>query len=438
MTNYRDYLEKYHPHAKEYHQAVQEVFDDIEAFYQDHDKYQHSNVLERLMEPDRILRFRVSWEDDAGNICVNRGWRVQFCNALGAYKGGIRFHPSVNESILKFLGFEQCFKNALTGLPMGGGKGGADFNPKGKSPREVMRFCFAYMDELYRHIGPDTDVPAGDINVGDKEIGYMFGRYLRLTSRWEGAMTGKSPTFGGSCGRAEATGYGVVYLLEEMLNHHDKALKGMRVAISGAGNVALHTAEKCIQEGAKVITISDSAGTLVFKDGMTESELKAIKKLKLEDNGNLESYDGGTFNQGKKPWSIETDIAIPCATQNELEEKDAKQLIQNNIVAVVEGANMPLTQQAQALMIKQNILYGPGKIANAGGVAVSGLERTQNAAFTSWSLSKVDKTLKKIMHDIHDRATMHIEKENGIYQYRKGANIYGFKKLADSLVAFGL
>ncbi len=436
---YQDYLENYHPHSDEYHQAVEEVFEDVESFYNDHDKYHSDNLLERLMEPDRILRFRVCWEDDDGNIRVNRGWRVQFNNILGAYKGGLRFHPSVNESVLKFLGFEQCFKNALTGLPMGGGKGGSDFNPKGLSDRAIMRFCHAYMDELYRHIGPDVDVPAGDINVGAREIGYLFGRYLKLTNKWEGVLTGKSPTFGGSCGRTEATGYGVIYFLKEMLDAHENKLKGKKVIISGAGNVALHAAEKCLQEEAIVLSVSDSGGTLYFKDGLTEDDLKKIKNIKLDQHGSLEDFDGGDFKADEDPWSIEeADIALPCATQNEIDEDEAKTLIKNNIQMIAEGANMPLTAKAQSIILKENIPYGPGKAANAGGVAVSGLERSQNASLESWSLEKVDKELQSIMKNIHDRCQEHVEKEDGVIPYRKGANIYGFKKLADTLLSYGV
>lgn len=434
----KQYLNKYHPHCSEFHQAVLEVVSDIADFYSTQQKYIKANILERMLEPDRIIRFRVCWEDDQGSIHVNRGWRVQFNNSHGAYKGGIRFHPNVTESILKFLGFEQCFKNILTGLPMGGAKGGSDFNPKGKSQREIMRFCQSFMNELYRHIGPDIDVPAGDINVGDREIGFMFGHYLKLTNRWEGVMTGKSPTFGGSCGRTEATGHGVVYFIEEMLEHIDQSLTGKCVIISGSGNVAIHTAEKCIEKGAKVLCLSDSDGTRLFDDGISTDILQEIKHLKFEKKGRLSELKTGTFQKDQKPWSIKADIAIPCATENEMDEDQAKQLIENGIMAVVEGANMPLTASAQDLLLKQNIIYVPGKLANAGGVAVSGLERTQNAALTAWSLDKVDKSLKEIMKEIHKRAIQHIDPEQKILQYRKGANIYSFKKLADTMLAFGV
>lgn len=435
----QDFLSYGHPHSDEYHQAVLEVFDDIADVYQKEPAYRQWNIAERMLEPDRILRFRVCWEDDQGDIQVNRGWRVQFNNVLGAYKGGLRFDPSVNESVLKFLGFEQCFKNALTGLPMGGGKGGADFNPKGRSDREIMRFCQAFMQELYRHIGPNVDVPAGDINVGPREIGFLYGHYVKLTGRWEGVLTGKSPGFGGSCGRTEATGYGVVYFLKNMLKAHDQALEGQRVLISGSGNVALHAAEKCMEEGAKVITVSDSRGTRVFRNGMTSKELEGIKHLKLEHHGSLEAAASGTYHGGKVPWSAaKGSIALPCATQNEVDEKAMKQLIDNGLVALCEGANMPLTQKAHVRLISANLLYGPGKAANAGGVAVSGLERSQNASLQSWNMKKVDTLLNEIMQNIHDRCVENVQRKDGIYPYSKGANIYAFKKLAAAMMAYGV
>jgi glutamate dehydrogenase (NADP+) len=364
---------------------------------------------------------------------------VQFNNSLGAYKGGLRFHPSVNESILKFLGFEQCFKNALTGMPMGGAKGGSDFNPKGRSDREIMRFCRAFMEELYRHIGPNVDVPAGDINVGAREIGYLFGHYLKLTNRWEGTLTGKSPDFGGSSGRAEATGYGLVYFLKNMLEAHDDDLEGKKVLVSGAGNVALHAAEKCLTEGAVVLTVSDSGGTLYFKDGMDEDHLKKIKDLKIKQGGSLADAEDGEYRKGEKPWDIvDAQIALPCATQNEIDESDAKSLIDHKVKYVAEGANMPLTSEAQEAIMAAHLIYGPGKAANAGGVAVSGLERTQNAMMEHWTLERVESELEDIMKKIHDRCTAYVEKENGIYNYRKGANITSFKQLADVLIAYGI
>lgn len=436
--NYFDYLNDFHPGDAEFHQAVKEVFEDVETFYAQNPEYQKHNIFERLMEPDRIIRFRVTWEDDNKNIQVNRAWRVQFNNALGAYKGGLRFHPTVNESVLKFLGFEQCFKNALTGLPMGGAKGGSDFNPKGRSSSEVRRFCSAMMTELHRHIGSEVDVPAGDINVGTREIGYLFGTYLKIENRWEGVLTGKSPTFGGSCGREEATGHGVVYFLEQVLHAHDEAMEDKKVLISGSGNVALFCAEKALQKKMRVLTVSDSKGFLLFKDGMTEKDLEVLKTLKFQERKRLSEAQVGEYHNGKSPWSVKADVAIPCATENEVDAHEAQQLIDHNILVVIEGANMPLTAEAQALMIKHHVIYVPGKAANAGGVAVSGFERTQNASMQSWSLTQVDQALKDIMRDIHERSVKFVEKENGVYPYRKGANIYGFQKLADTLLAYGL
>lgn len=438
--DYQSYLDNFHPNSDEYHQAVHEVFEDIQDFYSANEKYGRDNILERLMEPDRIIRFRVCWEDDDGNVQVNRAWRVQFNNALGAYKGGLRFHQTVNESVLKFLAFEQNFKNALTGLPMGGGKGGSDFNPAGRSDREVMRFCQAFMQELFHHLGPDVDVPAGDINVGTREIGYLFGHYLKLTNRWEGVLTGKAPNYGGSCGRTEATGYGVLFFTDEMLKAHGHELKGKNVVISGAGNVALHAAEKCLQEGAKVLSVSDSGGTLYFKDGLNEQNLEELKVHKLDEYRRLKTYEGGgEFQEGKKPWDIEdVDIALPCATENEMNGEEAKKLVSNKVIAIAEGANMPLNAEAQSIVMDAGVLYGPGKAANAGGVAVSGLERSQNATLESWSTAKVESKLKDIVQDIHGRCISHVQKEDGVYNYRKGANIYGFKKLADALLAYGL
>lgn len=438
LQDIKDTLNKYHPGDTEFHQAVHEVFLDIDGFYRDHEKYTTYNIAQRMIEPDRIIRFRVCWQDDSNCIRVNRAWRVQFNNALGAYKGGLRFHPTVNESILKFLGFEQTFKNALTGLPMGGAKGGSDFDPSGKSEHEIRRFCEALMQELYRHIGEDMDVPAGDINVGTREISFLFGHYLKLTNRWNGVITGKNPLFGGSCGRSEATGYGLVYFLKEMLQTHDEELAGKRVIISGAGNVALHAAEKCLAEQAVVLSISDSGGVLYFKDGMNEEQLTELKTIKLENHGALKEFNGGEYQAGKMPWEIEADIALPCATQNEMDAKAAKQLVKNKILAVAEGANMPLTADAQDVIIDNNILYGPAKAANAGGVAVSGLERTQNAAMRSWDPDKVDNELQTIMKEIHDRCTEHVYKKEGIIPYRRGANIAAFKKIAEALIAYGV
>ena len=439
MKSIQEQLENFHAGDTEFHQAVLEVYEDIKYFYGRHDVYETYNIAARMMEPDRIVRFRVTWQNDDGGIEVNRGWRVQFNNALGAYKGGLRFHPSVNESILKFLGFEQCFKNALTGLPMGGGKGGSDFDPKGRSDMEVMRFCQSYMQELCRYIGPNVDVPAGDINVGTREIGYLFGHYLKLENQFHGVITGKGTDYGGSCGRVEATGYGCIYFLEEMLNAHDQKLKGKTVIISGAGNVALHAAEKAIQEGAKVLCLSDSKGLLHFKDGLNDEDLQKIKTIKVDNHGALKDFDGaGEYKSGAEPWDIKADIALPCATQNEIDEQEAKKLVKNGVMALAEGANMPLTAKAQEVLIENKIIYGPGKAANAGGVAVSGLERTQNAEMRSWSLERVDDELRNIMKDIHRRCIEHVNKEDGVYPYRRGANITSFKKIADTLVAYGL
>lgn len=432
-------LQTTHPRDTEFHQAVTEIVDDVAGLYRDTPAYGRWNVLERLVEPDRLLRFRVCWQDDNGHIQVNRGWRVQQNHMLGAYKGGLRFEPGVNESVLKFLAFEQCFKNALTGLPMGGAKGGSDFNPKGRSELEVMRFCQAFMQELYRHIGPDIDVPAGDINVGPREIGFLYGHYVKLTNRWEGTLTGKSPNFGGSCGRVEATGYGVVYFLKSMLNAHDKDLNGISVMISGSGNVALHAAEKAIEEGAKVVTLSDSGGTLVFADGLTESDLEKVKKLKQQDRQSLAEAACGQFHKAQKPWqAAKAEVLLPCATQNEVDSDAMDTLLGKGLRAVCEGANMPLTAEAQQRLLASDCLYGPGKAANAGGVAVSGLERSQNAIMESWTAKEVDDKLKGIMAAIHDRCLEHVVRDrSGKIPYSKGANLYGFRRLADAMVAFG-
>jgi glutamate dehydrogenase (NADP+) len=440
VSDVRSILKTAHPRDTEFHQAVEEIIEDIAELYEETPAYVRWNVIERLIEPDRVLRFRVCWEDDQGNIHVNRGWRVQQNHMLGAYKGGLRFDPGVSESVLKFLAFEQCFKNALTGLPMGGAKGGSDFNPKGRSEREVMRFCQAFMQELYRHIGPDMDVPAGDINVGPREIGFLYGHYVKLTNRWEGVLTGKSPNFGGSCGRIEATGYGVVYFLENMLDAHDKKLKDTPVMISGAGNVALYAAEKAIAQGAKVLTLSDSGGTLLFKDGMTDKNLQAIKALKQEDGKSLAESSSGEFHKGQKPWQVtKASVFLPCAIQNEVDGESIKTLLDNSLFALCEGANMPLTADAQEQLLASTALYGPGKAANAGGVAVSGLERSQNAIMQSWTSAEVDAQLKSIMADIHDRCIEHVNRdESGNYPYSKGATLYGFRRLADAMVSFGI
>jgi glutamate dehydrogenase (NADP+) len=429
-----------HPRDTEFHQAVNEIVEDIVELHDQTPAYARWGIIKRLIEPDRIVRFRICWEDDQGKVQVNRGWRVQHNHMIGPYKGGLRFDPEVSESVLKFLAFEQCFKNALTGLPMGGAKGGADFNPKGRSEREVMRFCQAFMQELYRHIGPDMDVPAGDINVGSREIGFLYGHYVKLTNRWEGVLTGKSPNFGGSCGRVEATGYGVVYFLKNMLDAHDQSIDGSTVMITGSGNVALHAAEKAIEEGAKVLTLSDSSGTLVFSEGLAERELQEVKQLKQGERQSLADASCGQYCRGQKPWqAVKADVLLPCATQNEVDDDAMKALVDAGLIAVCEGANMPLTARAKKCLVASDVLYGPGKAANAGGVAVSGLERSQNAVKQPWTREEVDEQLKGIMAAIHDRCIEHVPRDgSGNYPYSKGANIYGFRRLADAMVAFGL
>lgn len=441
-TSIKKLLEKYHANQPELHQMVLEVYDDIKEFYNEQEDLQKRKVIEQLIEPDRIITFRVCWEDDNHCFQINRGWRVQHQNILGPYKGGIRFAPELNLSVLKCLAFEQSFKNALTDLPIGGAKGGANFDPKNKSEHEIRRFCWAYIEELRKYIGNDIDIPAGDIGVGTREIGYMYGHYIHLESRFTGVLTGKSPDFGGSCGRQQATGYGCVYFLEDMLKTHDQELKHKSIAISGAGNVALYAAEKALQEGAKVISLSDSDGCAHFKNGLNEEQLESIKALKFEQHGTLKQWaakgKGVDFHQGKKPWHIPCDIAMPCATENEIDAKDLKQLIDNGLLALCEGANMPLTREAQSLRQQTALLYAPGKAANAGGVAVSVLEQSQNAQHVSWPLQKVDKVLRQTMKQIHERCLENIRRSNGIYNYQKGANLWAFKKLANTLVTYGL
>ncbi len=434
-------LKKRNPHEVEFHQAVEEVAESVMPWYLDHESYREAQILERVTEPDRIISFRVSWETDNGEIRANRAWRVQFNHALGPYKGGLRFHPTVTQSILKFLGFEQIFKNSLTGLPMGGAKGGSNFNPKGKSDREVMRFCQSLMTELYRHIGEDVDIPAGDIGVGAREISFLFGHYIRLQNRWTGVLTGKGCSFGGSAVRTEATGYGCVYFCEHMLNQHDEGLEGKSVAISGSGNVALHAAEKAIEKGAIVVTLSDSDGFVHIKEGLTEEQLECVKDLKQNRQGRIsefaEKHEGVEFHEGAGPWQVKCDIALPCATQNELQKGDANALIENGVLAVCEGANMPVTADAARLLADSNILHAPGKASNAGGVAVSGLELSQNAMRISWSHDEVDSRLKKIMSEIHARCVEY-GRSNDRVNYVRGANIAGFKKVADAMLAYGV
>lgn len=425
----------------EFHQAVQEVAHSVIPFILDNPKYQEAGIFQRMTEPDRSIIFRVVWEDDQGNIQVNRGYRVQFNNSIGPYKGGLRFHPSVNLSILKFLGFEQTFKNSLTTLPMGAGKGGADFEPKGRSEREVMRFCQSYMTELVRHIGPHTDIPAGDIGVGGREISYMFGQYKRLSSRFDGALTGKALEFGGSLIRKEATGYGNAYFMQEMLEHKGEGLEGKSCVISGAGNVALYCAQKLIQLGARVLTLSDSGGFVLDSDGIDEEKLEWLIDLKTRRRGRLSEYAdhyGLEFFPGRKPWRVPSDLAFPCATQNELGVGDAAALAENGCMAVAEGANMPTTLEAIRVFRDAGILFGPGKAANAGGVAVSGLEMTQNSMRLSWTAEETEVRLHDIMKKIHRQCIHHGAEPSGYMNYVKGANIAGFIKVADAMLAYGV
>jgi glutamate dehydrogenase (NADP+) len=421
---------------------VQEVADDIFDFIADKEDYHRWQILRRIAEPDRIVSFRVSWEDDNHNIRVQRGYRVQNNNAIGPYKGGIRFHPSVNESILKFLAFEQTFKNALTGLPMGGGKGGSNFNPKGKSDGEIMRFCQSFMTELYRHIGADVDVPAGDIGVGGREIGYMFGQYKRITNQFTGVLTGKGMEYGGSLIRPEATGYGAVYFLENMLKTRGLDLVGKRAVISGSGNVATHAAEKIVQLGGKVLTLSDSEGFVHDPDGITQEKIDWVKAHKTRRRGRIseyaDEYKNATFYAGKTPWGVECDVALPCATQNELLGGDARALVKNGCIAVSEGANMPTNLEGVHVFRDAKLLYAPGKASNAGGVAVSGLEMSQNSARISWKEEQLQQLLKDIMDGIHTRCLEYGTQEGGYVDYVKGANIAGFKKVADAMLAFGV
>ena len=426
----------------EFLQAVQEVLESLEPVVDKMPELETYAVLERMVEPERVIMFRVPWTDDAGKVHVNRGFRVQFNSAIGPYKGGIRFHPSVNLSILKFLGFEQVFKNSLTTLPMGGGKGGSDFDPHGKSDAEVMRFCQSFMTELNRHIGADTDVPAGDIGVGGREVGYMFGQYKRLRNEFTGVLTGKALTFGGSLIRPEATGYGVVYFAQNMLSVKNKTLDGMVCAVSGSGNVAQFCVEKLLQLGAKPVTMSDSSGFIYDPDGITEEKLEFVKELKNVKRGRIkeyaEKYPSATYTAGARPWSVKCDCAFPCATQNELNEEEAKALIANGVMLVAEGANMPSTPEAIAAFQKASVMFAPGKASNAGGVATSGLEMSQNSIRLSWSREEVDEKLKSIMKNIHDNAYA-AAKEFGVEgNYVVGANIAGFLKVAKAMMAQGV
>ena len=429
------------PGEPEFHQAVREFVESVMPLVKANPKYKEAQILERMTEPDRIVIFRVPWEDDQGNVRINRAWRVQFNNSIGPYKGGLRFHPTVTLSVLKFLGFEQVFKNSLTGLPMGGAKGGANFNPKGKSDREVMRFCQSMMIELHRHVGEDTDVPAGDIGVGGREISYLFGQYKRLENRFVGVLTGKGLQFGGSNVRTEATGYGNVYFCENMLNHVGDTLKGKLATVSGAGNVATYCVEKATQLGAKVVTMSDSSGFIHDPDGFDEEKLAFVKDLKEVRRGRIheyaEKFRHATFHQGCRPWSVPCDIAFPCATQNEISAEEARTLIRNGVKAVSEGANMPTELEGMNEFLNAKILFGPAKAANAGGVAVSGLEQSQNALRLSWSHEEVDTKLQTIMREIHAKCVQHGQQDNFV-NYVHGANIAGFLKVADAMLAFGI
>ena len=429
-------------HEPEFLQAVQEVAETVIPYIINHDIYLGKNILLRMVEPERLISFRVSWVDDSGEIQVNRGYRVQMNSAIGPYKGGLRFHPTVNASILKFLAFEQVFKNSLTTLPMGGGKGGSDFDPKGKSDNEIMRFCHSFMTELYRHIGHNTDVPAGDIGVGAREIGYMFGMYKKLNNTFTGVLTGKGASWGGSLIRPEATGYGTVYFAQNMLLRRSDSFEGKKVVISGSGNVAQYAAEKAIELGAKVVTLSDSAGYIHDEDGINIEKLKHVMFLKNEKRGRiseyLEKYPNAKFVAGKRPWSVACDIALPCATQNELDGEEAKELVKNGCMCVSEGANMPSTPEAIHEFQKAKILFAPGKASNAGGVATSGLEMSQNSLRLSWTRKEVDDKLQVIMEDIHDSCVQYGENEDGSIDYIKGANIAGFVKVADAMLAQGV
>ena len=441
IENFIAEIDRKNSNEPEFMQAVREISENVLPYIVSKDIYHGKNILMRMVEPERVLMFRVNWVDDKGEIQVNRGYRVQMNSAIGPYKGGLRFHPTVNLSILKFLALEQVFKNSLTTLPMGAGKGGSDFDPKGKSDGEIMRFCQSFMTELYRYIGPNTDIPAGDIGVGGREIGYMFGQYKKLKKEFTGVLTGKGLSWGGSLIRPEATGYGTVYFAENMLKHVDNSISGKTVTISGSGNVAQYAAEKCIQLSAKVVSMSDSSGTIFDIDGIDEEKLAFIMDLKNNKRGRIseyiKKYPTAKFLKNKTPWEIPCDIALPCATQNELNEQDASYLMKNGCICVSEGANMPCTPEAIKIFKFNKILYAPGKASNAGGVAVSGLEMAQNSLRYSWSRDEVDSKLKEIMNDIHKSCLIHGE-EKGWVDYEKGANIAGFIKVADAMLAQGV
>lgn len=441
INNFLEAVKAKNGHEPEFLQAVEEVAETVIPFIEENEEYQNGKLLERMVEPERVLMFRVPWLDDNGDIQVNRGYRIEMNSAIGPYKGGLRFHPTVTLSVLKFLAFEQVFKNSLTTLPMGGGKGGSDFNPKGKSDNEVMKFCQSFMTELSRHIGPDTDVPAGDIGVGGREIGYMFGQYKRLRNEFTGVLTGKGRSFGGSLIRPEATGYGNVYFAQEMLKTKGDSFDGKTVVISGSGNVAQYACEKATQLGGKVITMSDSGGYIVDSEGIDAEKLAWIMELKNERRGRISEYanqfSSATYHEGKTPWNEKCDIALPCATQNELNADDAKFLIANGCICVSEGANMPSTPEAIQAFLDAKILFAPGKASNAGGVATSGLEMSQNSLRLSWTREEVDEKLHGIMVSIHEAAAKY-GNEGGFTNYVKGANIAGFVKVADAMLAQGL
>lgn len=433
-------LKERNPGESEFHQAVEEVVETLMPFILEHPKYRDSKILDRLTEPDRTIIFRVTWEDDKGELQTNRAWRVQFNNSIGPYKGGMRFHPTVTQSVLKFLGFEQILKNSLTTLPMGGAKGGSNFDPKGKSDQEVMRFCHSLMNELYRHVGSDTDVPAGDIGVGAREISYMFGQYKRLSNRFTGVLTGKGLSFGGSLIRTEATGYGTVYFTKHMLATRGETIDGKIAVVSGSGNVALYAIEKLIELGSKVVTASDSDGYIYDPGGITKDKLEWLKDLKEVRRGRISEYAtqfGCEYHEGQRPWHVPCQLAFPCATQNEINLEEAQALIRNGVIAVAEGANMPTELDAAWAFIAAGILYGPGKAANAGGVAVSGLEQSQNSLRMSWTREEVDEKLKGIMSSIHDKCVKYGKEDNGYINYVKGANIAGFVKVADAMISYG-
>jgi glutamate dehydrogenase (NADP+) len=435
-------VEKRNPNEPEFIQAVTEVAETVIPFIEENETYQGKKLLERMVEPERTVLFRVNWTDDSGEIHVNRGYRVEFNSAIGPYKGGLRFHPSVNLSILKFLGFEQTFKNSLTTLPMGGGKGGSDFDPKGKSDAEVMRFCQSFMTELARHIGPNTDVPAGDIGVGGREIGYMFGQYKRLRNEFTGVLTGKGMSYGGSLMRPEATGYGNVYFAKNMLATRGESFKGKTVVISGSGNVAQYAAEKALEFGGKVVTMSDSGGYIYDNEGISTEKLSFLKELKNVKRGRIseyvDTYPSARYHEGKRPWGEKCDIALPCATQNELNREEAKVLVDNGCICVSEGANMPSTPDAIEVFNKAKILFAPGKASNAGGVATSGLEMSQNSLRLNWTAQEVDEKLHNIMNDIHAACVKYGKEGDGHVDYVKGANIAGYVKIADAMLAQGV